>query len=160
MSFIKNLQVTINFEKDTAGLQTQRLLKQDLNTFFSNLSGSILGILGVAGFVMSLVEQKIETIKRKRLKSYSLHRIFYTRDKLFYQIFGESIMHNYRNTENILPLNQPNHIQLEDSQLEISRNNQPGEPLNVTSSAVSYGSAINTKNMRKILPLDSLIYLK
>jgi hypothetical protein len=65
--------------KGEAVLITQRLANFSLNTFLSNLAGSVLGILGGVGFLMNVLEEYYEiyqsrTHRRKNLKQIMKHR--------------------------------------------------------------------------------------
>jgi hypothetical protein len=60
-------------------LLTQRLADFSLNTFLSNLAGSVLGILGGVGFLMNVLEEYYEiyqtrTHRTKNLKQIMKHR--------------------------------------------------------------------------------------
>ena len=67
------LQVDVILYKNWAVLYTQRLQVQNIGTLLSNLSGSILGILGVFGFFMGLFEGTYINHMKKR--SYILDMI-------------------------------------------------------------------------------------
>jgi hypothetical protein len=43
-------------------------MKQNIINLFSNLAGSILGLLGTIGFVMNIIEDKYESIKSQKDK--------------------------------------------------------------------------------------------
>jgi hypothetical protein len=156
---MKNLQVTINFEKNTAGLQTQRLLKLDLIAFFSNLSGSILGILGMVGYVMGLFEQKVEKIKGNFSKCYNLNRILHTRDKLFYQNFDRNIRLEHSKMKRDKMPSKPLDMLLEESQIEIGNQDQLDDAKNYSSLDIGFTKTSINKNLSRIVPLDSIIYL-
>jgi hypothetical protein len=66
MSFIKNLELRVSLTKNDAVLYTQRFEESDLITFLSNLSGSILGLLGLIGFIMNNIEENYESFVKKR----------------------------------------------------------------------------------------------
>jgi hypothetical protein len=66
MSFVKNLEVRISLTKNDAVLYTQRFEESDLITFLSNLAGSILGLLGLIGFIMNNIEENYESFVKKR----------------------------------------------------------------------------------------------
>jgi hypothetical protein len=61
------LKVNILLDKNDSVLLTQRLNKQDLILYFSNLAGSIVGVMGMVGFFMNLIEEKYEINKKKRV---------------------------------------------------------------------------------------------
>ena len=81
--------MTIFLQKDNAALLTQRFERQSLSAFFSNLSGSILGILGTIGFVMNILEGKLEEIKLKATKKYNIIQLGHRRNNLYYLNFNE-----------------------------------------------------------------------
>lgn len=68
---MKNLKIKIDLEKSSAVLLTQRLIKQSLISFFSNLAGSVLGIMSLIGFIMNMIEPKYEDylIRRKNRRT-------------------------------------------------------------------------------------------
>jgi hypothetical protein len=66
-------------------------MKQNIINLFSNLAGSILGLLGTIGFVMSIIEGKYEDVKSKRNKRLYIHDII-NRSETIHEInFGTSI---------------------------------------------------------------------
>ncbi len=75
---MKNLKVKIDLEKNSAVLLTQRLIKQTLISFFSNLAGSVLGIMSLIGFIMNLIEPRYEHYIRKWRNRSSSNKIIQT----------------------------------------------------------------------------------
>ena len=82
MSFVKDLKVKIYLEKNSAALLTQRVEKERSNTFFSNLAGAIIGILGTIGFVMTTFEGYIEEFKAKGRQKCKISYLAQNRNKL------------------------------------------------------------------------------
>ena len=72
----------IHLEKNSAALLTQRIENETPNTFFSNLAGSIIGILGTVGFIMSTFEGYIEEFEAKRRKKFNISYLSQTTSKL------------------------------------------------------------------------------
>jgi hypothetical protein len=90
ISFIKNLKAEIILEKSESALLTERMKKYTLISFFSALAGSILGILGGLGFIMTQIEGYFERNKRKvRLKRNDLKEIIKSRLDLIRLNIGE-----------------------------------------------------------------------
>jgi hypothetical protein len=69
-------------DKNDAALLTQRLKKQDLIAYLSNLAGSIVGVMGVVGFFMNILEEKYEIYQRKRIIRISLQYLERNRRQL------------------------------------------------------------------------------
>lgn len=63
MSFVKNLEVMLSLSRNDSVLHTQRLQSNPLTVFFSNLAGSIVGLLGMLQFFMNFIEEKFESYK-------------------------------------------------------------------------------------------------
>lgn len=57
---------------------TQRLIRQSLISFFSNLAGSVLGIMSLIGFIMNMIEPKYEDYMRTRRNRRTIKEIIYT----------------------------------------------------------------------------------
>lgn len=79
ISFVRNLKVKISLEKSGAALVTKRLEKQSMTQFFANLAGSVLGILGAVGFVMTKFEDRYEKLKRRIVHNHSFREIMSNR---------------------------------------------------------------------------------
>jgi methyltransferase-like protein len=107
---------------------------------------------------MSLFEQKIEKIKRKRSKCYNYHRILNTRDKLFYQNFDERIKNYYDEIKDNLQLSRPVDILLDELQSEMANKDQPDDVKDLTTSIIEYNMTYS-KSLMKVLPIDRMIYL-
>lgn len=75
---MKNLKVKIDLQKSSAVLLTQRLIKQSLISFFSNLAGSVLGIMSLIGFIMNMIEPRYEDYMRTRRNRRTIKEIIYT----------------------------------------------------------------------------------
>jgi hypothetical protein len=58
--------VEISLDKNDSVLITKRLQKQALVIYFSNLAGSILGVLGAIGFTLNLFEKNYEKYIKNR----------------------------------------------------------------------------------------------
>ncbi len=69
-------------------LYTQRLQVQPIGTLLSNLSGSILGILGVFGFFMGLFEGTYINHMKKRSYILDMISIMKNRDGIIKKNFG------------------------------------------------------------------------
>jgi hypothetical protein len=57
--------------------------------FFSNLAGSLLGIIGTVGFFMSTIEGKLENIKKSRDMKHNFNQILQRRDNMLSLDFNE-----------------------------------------------------------------------
>ncbi len=82
------MQVDVRLYKNWAVLYTQRLQVQNIGTLLSNLSGSILGILGVIGFFMGLFEGTYINYMKKRSYILDMMRIMKNRDGIMQKNFG------------------------------------------------------------------------
>lgn len=81
------LKVKILLDKNDAVLLTQRIEKETLDAYLSNLAGSILGILGTIGFLMNLVEEKYENYIRKRKKIRNYRKVCMNHKQIFEKNF-------------------------------------------------------------------------
>jgi hypothetical protein len=111
----------------------------------------------MVGYLMSLFEQKIEKIKRKRSKCYNLHRILNTRDKLFYQNFDE-IARSFYNKKKFLST-QPLEKLLNESESDIVHQNEQDDEKQYPSFDIEFTNTFINKIQSKVVPLDSIIYL-
>jgi hypothetical protein len=68
--------------KNDSVLLTKRLKKQDLILYLSNLAGSIIGVMGMVGFFMNLIEEKYEKYKKNRVIKRSLEFLEKNRKQL------------------------------------------------------------------------------
>jgi hypothetical protein len=86
--------VNISLDKNDSVLLTQRLKKQDLIVYLSSLAGSILGVMGIVGFFMNLIEEKYEKYKKNRIVKRSLEWLHMNKrqliEKNFLSLDGES----------------------------------------------------------------------
>jgi hypothetical protein len=84
---MKYLQVDVILDKNWAVLFTQRLEVQQFGILLSNLSGSILGILGIIGFLMSLFEDLFIKFENKRKYKLNIAQIMQNRGHLLHENF-------------------------------------------------------------------------
>jgi hypothetical protein len=63
---VYDLIVEVELHKNWSVLYTQRFIVQSTITLLSSLSGSVIGIMGISGFIMNLVENNYLNFKRKR----------------------------------------------------------------------------------------------
>lgn len=70
----------IALEKNDSVLITERLEKQPLAVYLSNLAGSILGVLGAVGFILNVYEQSYENYIKNRKIVRSLKQL--TRNRI------------------------------------------------------------------------------
>jgi len=75
--------------KDWAVLYTQRLQVQPIIILFSNLSGAIVGILGLFGFIMGIFEGKYTDYKNKKSNMLRVRNIRINRERIFLKNFIE-----------------------------------------------------------------------
>lgn len=65
----------ISLDKNDSVLITKRLQKQELVIYFSNLAGSILGVLGSIGFILNIIEKYYEFYMKNRITALSLKHL-------------------------------------------------------------------------------------
>jgi hypothetical protein len=83
----QNLLVDAILYKNWSALQTQRLKVQSTESLLSNLSGSIVGIMGISGFFMNLFEHYYLIYKRKRDTRLNFLMLLSQRKRIFTQNF-------------------------------------------------------------------------
>ncbi len=95
MQYFKSLQVEVLLYKNWAVLFNQRLQVQPIGILFSNLSGALVGILGLFGSLMGIFEGKY--IKYERNKSHlgGIRNVEECREGLFYKNFIENQLERY-----------------------------------------------------------------
>jgi hypothetical protein len=87
----QSLGVDVILYKNWSVLQTQRLKVQSTESLLSNLSGSIVGIMGISGFIMNLVEDNYLKYKRNRNTRLKFLRVLGQRKKIFNKNFLMSV---------------------------------------------------------------------
>ncbi len=89
----QNILVDAILYKNWSALQTQRLKVRSRESLLSNLSGSIVGILGISGFFMNLFEYCYLIYKRKRDTRSNFLMLLCQRKRIFTQNFSMSFNH-------------------------------------------------------------------
>jgi hypothetical protein len=113
-----NLVVEADLYKNWSVLQTQRLQVESIVSLLSNLSGSILGVMGILGFVMNQVEENYMKYQRKKGIRNNFSKLVANSKKMFYKNFfiknnQNSMVNSDLNIERSLNANiQPNSMML------------------------------------------------
>jgi hypothetical protein len=81
--------------KNWAVLFTQRLQVQPIGILFSNLSGALVGILGLFGSLMGIFEGKYIKYKRNKSHLVGIRNVEESREGLFYKNFIENQLERY-----------------------------------------------------------------
>lgn len=105
MQFVKNQEVEIRLYQNNAILHTQRLQVQPAAIFLGNLAGSIIGILGIVGFVMNKFESSYEHIIRninyKMRRSRIINNHIQIISKNFDMLYTRILLQTKRSTSSI-----------------------------------------------------------
>lgn len=105
---MNSLKVKISLDKSDAVLLTQRLTKQDLIVYLTNLAGSIVGMMGLVGFFMNIIEEYYENYEKRRINRVSLLILERNRTQLVNKNF---LTLNMGNNPNLI--SNPSHSCLE-----------------------------------------------
>jgi hypothetical protein len=92
LQYKKNLEVQILLNKIWAVLVTQRLQVQPLGTLLSNLSGSIIGIMGIFGFFMGFFEEYHIKYSKKMKYKLKLRKLKQNREEIIAKNIGSNIL--------------------------------------------------------------------
>jgi hypothetical protein len=98
-------------------LLTQRLQKQTLITYFSNLAGSVLGIIGTIGLIMNLIEEKYEGYYAKYKYKLNTGQIFANRLAILNKNFNLNKEPEFRRYNNL------SHGTISDIDIEVTPEN-------------------------------------
>jgi hypothetical protein len=90
IKYSNHLQVEVLLYKNWAVLYTQRLEVQPMITLLSNLSGSLVGVLGGLGFIMRYIERMYLSYLSKRTKKIDLRKLYKKTKHLKYINFNIS----------------------------------------------------------------------
>jgi hypothetical protein len=95
LNYSNNLEVEVLLYKNWAVLYTQRLQVQPIGVLFSNLSGAIVGILGLFGFFMGLFEGNYIDYKKKKSNLLEIRNVRENREGIFFKNFIENQLERY-----------------------------------------------------------------
>jgi hypothetical protein len=98
--YSNHLQVEVLLYKNWAVLYTQRLQVYPISTLLSNLSGSLVGVLGVLGFIMRYIERICLSFPMRRSKKRDLRTLYKKRQQLLCKNFALTQGPNMKSPQN------------------------------------------------------------
>lgn len=122
--------------------------------FFSNLAGSILGILGTVGFFMSTIEGKLEEFKSKRTMKHNFNQILCRRDDTFNLNFNEIMMASSQGNIQCTVSSNPLEFSIDEIGYKTDNRDVVDESKNVTTLGIDDTNLFVYKNRGKIVPIQ------